>query len=341
MSSRREVDLERRHARERARRRAYLSREVRERREVVAEQRRRVGEPAPRRAACRRRNPRRSGRSRGCAPAPTCSSVLLTRSTRSRMQTRDLPSWHLCRRLWASSASATSCRARPRIRVQLAWPRPKETRMSSAYVYEAVRTPFGRYGGALSGVRPDDLAAEVLKALLARVPRARPGADRRRASTAPPTAPARTTATSRAWPCCSPAGRPRVPGATVNRLCGSSLEAAIQGSRAIETGDADDRRRRRRRGDEPLAVDPAEALARFPGRQRDALLLGARLAHGQPEDARAVDDLARREHREAGRDPRDHPRAAGRVRAAQPPARRQGLCRGRAQGGRAGARTSS
>ena len=42
--------------------------------------------------------------------------------------------------------------------------------MSAAYVYEAVRTPFGRYGGALSGVRPDDLAAEIFKALLGRVP---------------------------------------------------------------------------------------------------------------------------------------------------------------------------
>jgi acetyl-CoA acyltransferase len=46
--------------------------------------------------------------------------------------------------------------------------------MSSAYIYEAVRTPFGRYGGALSGVRPDDLAAEVLKALLARAPQLDP-----------------------------------------------------------------------------------------------------------------------------------------------------------------------
>ena len=50
--------------------------------------------------------------------------------------------------------------------------------MSSAYVYEAVRTPFGRYGGALSGVRPDDLAARSCKTLLARVPAARPSADR-------------------------------------------------------------------------------------------------------------------------------------------------------------------
>src|SRR6202044_1253974 len=41
--------------------------------------------------------------------------------------------------------------------------------MSDAFIYEAVRTPFGRFGGALAGVRPDDLAAQALKALLARV----------------------------------------------------------------------------------------------------------------------------------------------------------------------------
>ena len=57
-------------------------------------------------------------------------------------------------------------------------------------------------------------------------------------------------------------------------------------------------------------MDPAEAFARIPGGQRDALLLRARLAHGQPEDAGAVDGLARREHREARRDARDHARAS-------------------------------
>lgn len=108
---------------------------------------------------------------------------------------------------------------------------------SSAYVYEAVRTPFGRYGGALSGVRPDDLAAAVLQSLLARVPELDPariddviygtangsGEDNRNV--------ARMAVLLAGWPT-------SVPGATVNRLCGSSLEAAIQGSRAIETGDA-------------------------------------------------------------------------------------------------------
>jgi acetyl-CoA acyltransferase len=109
--------------------------------------------------------------------------------------------------------------------------------MSSAYVYEAVRTPFGRYGGALSGVRPDDLAAEVLKALLARAPDLDPaqiddviygtangsGEDNRNVG--------RMALLLAGWPT-------SVPGVTVNRLCGSSLEAAIEGARAIETGDA-------------------------------------------------------------------------------------------------------
>jgi acetyl-CoA acetyltransferase family protein len=109
--------------------------------------------------------------------------------------------------------------------------------VSSAYVYEAVRTPFGRYGGALSGIRPDDLAAEVLKALLARVPALDPeqlddviygtangsGEDNRNV--------ARMAVLLAGWPT-------SVPGATVNRLCGSSLEASIQAARAIEAGDA-------------------------------------------------------------------------------------------------------
>ncbi|WP_249020282.1 thiolase family protein [Conexibacter sp. S30A1] len=100
-----------------------------------------------------------------------------------------------------------------------------------------MRTPFGRYGGRLSGVRPDDLAAAVLAMLAQRVPGLDPariddviygtangaGEDNRNV--------ARMAVLLAGWPT-------HVPGATVNRLCGSSLEAAIQGSRAIETGDA-------------------------------------------------------------------------------------------------------
>ncbi len=109
--------------------------------------------------------------------------------------------------------------------------------MSAAYILDAVRTPFGRYGGALSGLRPDDLAAHALTGLLERTPSLDPaeiddvllgdanaaGEDNRDV--------ARMAVLL--------AGLPTsIPGVTVNRLCGSSLEASIQGARAIETGDA-------------------------------------------------------------------------------------------------------
>ena len=106
-----------------------------------------------------------------------------------------------------------------------------------AYIYDAVRTPFGRYGGALAGTRPDDLAAHVVKALLWRSHDLDPaglddvifgnangaGEDNRNV--------ARMAALL--------AGLPTsVPGATLNRLCGSGLEAVIAASRAVAVGDA-------------------------------------------------------------------------------------------------------
>jgi acetyl-CoA acyltransferase len=109
--------------------------------------------------------------------------------------------------------------------------------MSAAYIYEAVRTPFGRYGGALAGVRPDDLAAEALRALLQRCPSLDPaqigdvmlgnanGAGEENRDVA------RMVALLAGLPT-------NVTGTTLNRLCGSSLDAAIQGARAIESGDA-------------------------------------------------------------------------------------------------------
>jgi acetyl-CoA acetyltransferase family protein len=109
--------------------------------------------------------------------------------------------------------------------------------MSEAYVYDAVRVPFGRYGGALAGVRPDDLAAHVVRALLDRhdVDPQRindvmfgnangAGEDNRNV--------ARMAVLLAGLPT-------NIPGTTINRLCGSSLDAAIQASRAIETADAD------------------------------------------------------------------------------------------------------
>ncbi|MEA2212690.1 MAG: hypothetical protein QOF83_2638 [Solirubrobacteraceae bacterium] len=108
---------------------------------------------------------------------------------------------------------------------------------TQAHIYEAVRTPFGRYGGALAGVRPDDLAAHALRALLERVGQLDPariddvilgnanGAGEENRDVA-------RMATLLA-------GLPTsIPGTTVNRLCGSSLEASIQATRAIVSGDA-------------------------------------------------------------------------------------------------------
>ncbi len=107
-----------------------------------------------------------------------------------------------------------------------------------AFILDAVRTPFGRAGGALAGVRPDDLAAHAVRSLLARAPDLDPariddvvcgdangaGEDHRNVG--------RMAVLL--------AGLPTsVPASTVNRLCGSSLDAAMQASRAVETGDAD------------------------------------------------------------------------------------------------------
>jgi acetyl-CoA acetyltransferase family protein len=109
--------------------------------------------------------------------------------------------------------------------------------LSAAYVLDAVRTPFGRYGGGLSAMRPDDLGAHAVRTLLDRAPALEPeriddvlfgdanqaGEDNRNVG--------RMAALL--------AGLPTsVPGSTINRLCGSSLDAAMQGSRMIESGDA-------------------------------------------------------------------------------------------------------
>jgi acetyl-CoA acyltransferase len=125
--------------------------------------------------------------------------------------------------------------------------------MSAAYLYDAVRTPFGRYGGGLAGVRPDDLAAHVVRELVARSPQVDPariddvmfgdanqaGEDNRNV--------ARMASLL--------AGLPTsVPGTTVNRLCGSSLDAAMQASRGIETGDAS-----------LVLVGGVESMSRAPG----------------------------------------------------------------------------
>ncbi|SDZ18109.1 acetyl-CoA acetyltransferases [Amycolatopsis xylanica] len=108
--------------------------------------------------------------------------------------------------------------------------------MSETFILDAVRTPFGRYGGALSGVRPDDLAATVVKALGERNDldpatvdevilgdANGAGEDNRNV--------ARMATLLAGWPT-------SVPGSTVNRLCGSGLDAVMQASRAVQVGDA-------------------------------------------------------------------------------------------------------
>ncbi|MEU8176617.1 thiolase family protein [Microbispora hainanensis] len=110
--------------------------------------------------------------------------------------------------------------------------------MGSAFVYAAARTPFGRFNGALAGVRPDDLAATALRGVLAKLPRLDPaeigdvvwgnangaGEDNRNVG--------RMAVLLAGLPV-------TVPATTVNRLCGSSLDAAMIGSRTVESGDAD------------------------------------------------------------------------------------------------------
>lgn len=110
--------------------------------------------------------------------------------------------------------------------------------MPQALIIDAVRTPIGRYGGALRDVRPDDLAAVVIQALLDRNPTVRPeeiedvylgcanqaGEDNRNI--------ARMAALLASLPV-------SIPGVTVNRLCGSGLEAVNEAVRAIRAGEGD------------------------------------------------------------------------------------------------------
>jgi acetyl-CoA acyltransferase len=109
--------------------------------------------------------------------------------------------------------------------------------VGDAFLYTGVRTPFGLYAGALAGSRPDDLAATVVREIADRAPGLDPadvddvilgcangaGEDNRNVG--------RMAVLLAGLPV-------SVPGVTVNRLCGSSLQAAMDASRLVETGDA-------------------------------------------------------------------------------------------------------
>src|ERR1700681_868261 len=110
--------------------------------------------------------------------------------------------------------------------------------METAYICDAIRTPFGRYGGTLASIRTDDLAAIPIAALMARNASVdwnhlddviygcanQAGEDNRNVGRM----------------ALLLAGLPKeVPGYTVNRLCASSMEAAAGAARAIKSGDGD------------------------------------------------------------------------------------------------------
>ncbi|HXD29369.1 MAG TPA: thiolase family protein [Arthrobacter sp.] len=110
--------------------------------------------------------------------------------------------------------------------------------MQQAYVYDAIRTPFGKIGGALASHRPDDLATHVVKALVERSPGLDP--ERIDESVFGNANGAGEENRNVARMATLLAGLPvSLPGTTVNRLCGSSLDAAMIASRQINVGDAD------------------------------------------------------------------------------------------------------
>ncbi len=109
--------------------------------------------------------------------------------------------------------------------------------MDAVYVIDAVRTPIGRYGGALSGIRPDDLLAHVIKALVSR----NPGIDVNDIEDVIAGAANQSGEDNRnvARMAALLAGLPvTVAGNTVNRLCASGLQAIMDASRTIACGDA-------------------------------------------------------------------------------------------------------
>ncbi len=109
--------------------------------------------------------------------------------------------------------------------------------MLNAYIYEGLRSPFGRHAGELASIRPDDLAATVIQKLLEKS--AVPGADIEDVILGD-TNQAGEDSRNVARNALLLAGLPvTVPGQTVNRLCASGLGAVIDSARAITCGEGD------------------------------------------------------------------------------------------------------
>jgi 3-oxoadipyl-CoA thiolase len=147
--------------------------------------------------------------------------------------------------------------------------KPMQNAPRAVYLVDAVRTPIGRYGGALAGVRPDDLAALTIREIIRRTgvdPAAiddvlvgcanQAGEDNRNV--------ARMSLLLAGLP-------PSVPGGTVNRLCGSGLMAINDGARAVAVGDAD-----------LLIAGGVESMSRAPlvmGKPREGFPRGEQTLH--------------------------------------------------------------
>jgi 3-oxoadipyl-CoA thiolase len=155
--------------------------------------------------------------------------------------------------------------------------------MADAFICDAIRTPFGRFGGGLASTRTDDLAAIPLKALLFRNPRIeigdviygcvnQAGEDNRNV--------ARMALLLAGLP-------PEVPGMTVNRLCGSSLEAVAVAARAIRCGDL-----------EVVIAGGVESMSRAPfvtareSQQTEDTKLGWRFVNPEMKARYGVDSMA-------------------------------------------------
>ncbi len=195
--------------------------------------------------------------------------------------------------------------------------------MTEAFICDAIRTPFGRYGGALACVRTDDLAAVPLRALMERQPDVDWGA-----------------VDDVVYGCANQAGEDNrnvgrmalllaglpqeVPGATVNRLCGSSMDAIAIAARAIRSGEAS---LMLAGGVESMSRSPfvqAKATEAFSRRAKiEDTTIGWRFVNPLME-AQVRDRFDARDRRERGAGVRREPRGSGCVRAAQPAARGSG-----------------